>query len=111
MSTVSDCIRPFAPLSTGPGTAAPRTFTFADDSVTIYPKLPNGQSCRVVIIRRAVTTNHGTVFHAVRNAGRWSFRIDYAFKAKATRMPKAKFLSELTRMGGAHCLPLLFAAP
>lgn len=111
MSNVSDCIRPIAPLSSGPASPAPRTFTFADDSVTIFPRLPNGQSCRVVIIRRTVTTSTGTVFHSVRNAGKWSFRIDYAFKAKTTRMPKAKFVAELTRMGGAHCLPLLFAAP
>lgn len=108
---VNDCIRPLAPLHTGPGVAAPRTFAFADDSVTIYPKLPNGQSCRVVIIRRTITTNGGTVFHVVRNAGKWSFRIDYAFKAKTTRMSKDKFVSEITRMGGAHCLHLLFAAP
>lgn len=109
MSNLSDCIRPIAPLSHAPVVAAPRTFTFADNSVVIYPKLPNGQSCRVVIIRRSVTSSTGTVFHVVRNAGRWSFKIDYAFKSATTRVSKDKFLSELNRMGGISSITLLFA--
>lgn len=104
MSQVSPEIAPFAQLHRGPGLAAPKQFTFEDNTTVIFPKLPGGKSCRVVIIRRSVTSSHGTVFHVCRNAGRWSYRIDYAFQSKTTRMPRGKFIAELTRMGGAAWL-------
>jgi len=100
-------IRPVAEIA--PQTPQPRTFTFADNSVVIYPKLPNGQTCKVVIIRRSITSNHGSTFHVCRNAGKWSYRIDYAYKAKTTRMTKERFIAEITRMGGVNTLHLLFA--
>jgi len=109
MSHVSECIRPHAPLHSGPGVKPPKSFQFADTSVEIFPRLPNGQSIKVVIIRRSVTCSHGGVFHVCRNAGRWSFRIDYAFSSKTTRMSKERFAREVTRMGAGHTLELLFA--
>jgi hypothetical protein len=78
-------------------------WTTLDRSTTIYPKLPNGQSCRVVIIRREMTKaapgKPGTTFHVCRNAGKWSYRIDYRFKEKTTRVTRSKFVEELKRMG------------
>jgi len=109
---ISDCIRPLAPVHNGPGIAPPRTFEFEDNTVAVYPfsqKL--GKTIRVMIIRRDLRTSNGTVFHVCRNAGKWSYRIDYAFKPKTTRMDKKTFIAELTRMGGADyilalCTPL-----
>jgi len=110
MAQCSPEIRPLAPVHVGPGIAPAKTFTFEDNSTTIYPKLPNGHSCRVVIIRRSVTSNHGSVFNVCRNAGKWSYRIDYAMQSKTTRMTKERFIAEVTRMGGANTLHLLLAA-
>jgi hypothetical protein len=101
MTTISPQIQPLPKLHTGEGTGPKeRTFTFEDVSTTIYPKLPSGQSIRVVIIRRRLTTNTGTVFHVCRNSGKWSFRIDYAYKDKTTRLTRTAWLKELHRMGG-----------
>lgn len=83
-------------------TAAARTFKFEDDTTTIYPKKPDGTSVRVVIVRRKLTSDSGAVFHVCRNAGKWSYRIDYPFKPATTRMPRKKFVSELMRMGGTR---------
>ena len=106
---ISNCIKPHRPLHYGPGTGAPCSFRFEDQSTVIFPKLPNGKSIRVVIIRRTLTTNAGTVFHVCRNAGKWSYRIDYAFKKnQTTRMTKARFLNELRRMGAENYIELLF---
>jgi hypothetical protein len=102
MSHVSECIRPHAPLHSGPGVKGPKTFQFQDTSVEIFPRLPNGQSIRVVIIRWSVTCSHGSTFHVVRNCGKWSYRIDYAFSSKPKRMTKARFVREIKRMGGGE---------
>ena len=106
----SDCIKPRKPLHTGPGTAAPRTFRFEDTSTVIYPKLPCGKSIRVVIIRRQVISSTGAVFSVVKNAGKWSYKIQYAHQPKPTRVRKAKFVSELKRMGAIGYLVLLSEA-
>jgi hypothetical protein len=105
---ISDCIKPHRPLHQGPGTAQPRKFRFEDESTVIYPKLPDGKSIRVVIIRRKVISSTGAVFHVCKNAGKWSFRIDYPFKSKTTRMKKKQFVNEVLRMGAGSYLPLLF---
>lgn len=104
---VSECIKPRGQLHQGPGTAPPRTFRFEDESTVIYPRLPDGKTIRVVIIRRKVTSSTGAVFHVCRNAGKWSYRIDYPFKGKTTRVNEKKFVSELRRMGGIGYLILL----
>ena len=103
----SPIIDPLPPLHHGPGTAGPRAFKFSDDTVSVYPKLPNGQSIKVTIIRRSLTSNRGSVFHVCRNAGKWYYRIDYAFKERTTRMNKRKFVGEVKRMGGGAYLDLL----
>ncbi len=85
--TISSCIAPVR-RHRGPGIleGKPRTFTFTDNTTTVYPKLPGGGTCRVVIIRRSLASSYGAVFHVCRNAGKWSFRIDYPFKKGTTRM-------------------------
>jgi hypothetical protein len=57
-------------------------------------------SIRVVIIRRKLVSSGGTVFHVCRNAGKWSYRIDYPYKSATTRLTRSKFIAELRRMGG-----------
>jgi len=79
-----------------------RSFKFEDNTVTIFPKLPSGKSIRVIIIRRKLTSSTGAAFHVCRNAGKWSYRIDYPFKPKTTRMGRSKFIAEVTRMGGQN---------
>lgn len=81
---------------------ARKEFTYEDDSTVIYPKLKDGSSIRVVVVRRKLTSPGGAVFHACLNAGKWSFRIDYPFKDKTTRMTRKQFVAELRRMGGLH---------
>jgi len=80
---------------------ATRSFKFEDNTTTIYPKLPDGKSIRVVIIRRTLTSSGGATFHVCRNAGKWSYRIDYPFKPLTTRLTRSQFIAELRRMGGA----------
>ena len=80
---------------------ATRSFTFEDNTTTIFPKLPDGKSIRVVIIRRKLTSSGGAVFHVCRNAGKWSYRIDYPFKSTTTRLARARFVAELRRMGAS----------
>ena len=105
---ISDCIKPIRPLHTGPGTAAPRTFRFEDTSTVIYPKLPCGKSIRVVIIRRRVISSTGAIFSVVKNAGKWSYKIQYPYKTKPTQMKENQFVNELKRMGAMSYLYLLF---
>ena len=81
---------------------ASRSFKFEDNSTVIYPKLPDGTSCRVVIVRRKLTSDSGAVFHTCFNAGKWSYRIDYPFKSATTRLPRKQFVAELMRMGGVR---------
>lgn len=112
MAYCSPVIRPLGRMPSGPGKleGKPRTFSFRDDSTTIYPKLPNGQSCRVVIIRRMLASSHGATFHTCRNAGKWSYKISYPMKGKPVSVTKDRFLSELNRLGGAEHADMLFAA-
>lgn len=103
-ATCSPEIRPLQHLHTGPGSAGPTTWTFEDNSIAIYPKLANGQSVRVVIIRRKIIGSNGATLHACKNAGKWSFRINYAFSTKATRMSAKRFFEEGLRMGCGYLL-------
>lgn len=106
---VSEEIRPMAHIHRGPRQAPPATWKFEDNTTCIYPKLPGGGSCKVVIIRHKLTCSDGAVFHVCRNAGKWSYRIQYPFQQKDTRMPVEKFLLELTRMGGRQFAEAMLA--
>ena len=105
---ISDCIKPLRHLHVGPGKAPARTFKFNDSSTVIYPKLPDGKSIKVTIIKRALTSSQGVTFHVCRNAGKWSCRIDYPFKRETTRVTRSKFVGELRRMGAGDYIDLLF---
>lgn len=83
-------------------TATRKQFQFEDNSTVVYPKKEDGTSLRVVIIRRKLVSEGGATFHVCRNAGKWSYRIDYPFKPKTTRLSRAQFIAELRRMGGLH---------
>lgn len=102
---VSSVIRPFevfVPVAVEDAPAQHRRFERNDATTTIYPKLPGGGSCRVVIIRRSisiVTPGHKpTVLHICRNAGKWSYRIDYSRKSRTTSMRLQKLIDEAVRM-------------
>ena len=88
---------------------ATRSFTFEDNTTVVYPKLPDGKSIRVVIVRRKLISSGGTAFHVCRNAGKWSYRIDYPFKPATTRMVRSQFVAELRRMGGVNEIGRLMA--
>ena len=88
---------------------ATRTFTVEDNTIEIYPKLANGKSIRVVVIRRKLTSSDGVIFHICHNAGKWSYRIDYPFKSVTTRMCRKDFIAEIRRMGGANKVGLFCA--
>jgi hypothetical protein len=105
---ISECICPHRPLHQGPGVAEPRKFRFEDTSTVIYPKLPDGKSIRVVIIRRRVISSTGAIVSVVKNAGKWNYKIQYPYKTKPTRMKENQFVNELKRMGAMSYLYLLF---
>lgn len=83
---ISEVIRPRpiqAPVAVESAPANGREWVKADDTKVIFPKRPDGKSCRVVIVRRSVTLmipgrSKQTVFHACRNAGKWSYRVERA---------------------------------
>jgi hypothetical protein len=49
-----------------------------------------------------LTSSGGAVFHVCRNAGKWSYRINYPFKSVATWLARSQFIAELRRMGGTN---------
>jgi len=105
---ISECIRPLPHIHVGPGTAGKAVFTFINNDITIYPKLPSGQSCRVVIKRRNVISSNGAIISVCRNAGKWSYKITYAFSNKPTKLNHKQFVTEVTRLGAAHMIDNMF---
>lgn len=108
MSHCSDVIKPirqYEPVTMEE--AATRNvvvWEFEDTSVTIFPKLPSGKSCRVhIILRELIKRINGrpAIFKVCRNAGKWSYKITYAFKDKPTTVNAITFIKEAKRMGAS----------
>lgn len=96
--SLSSCIAPHVHIihNTNP---APTVWAFNDNSIVVYPRGTNGKTLRVAIIRRTLKSNTGCVISAIRNGGRWFFKVLRPFADKTTSMTKDKFMSELARMG------------
>jgi hypothetical protein len=97
-------VRPMAPLSSGPAPTQTVSWDFDDQSKILFPKGRDGRSMRVVLLVRELRKSTGggtpTVFRVVRNAGKWSFKIQYQMSSKPTVMKAERFFAELERMGG-----------
>jgi len=105
-------IRPMAPLFEGSKPAPTKTWSFDDQSKILFPKGRDGKSMRVtLIIRELSVVSEGspkpTVFRAVKNAGKWSFKISYSRKDKPTAVKAETFFAELGRIGGGKYARLM----
>ena len=104
-------IVPMTHLHRGPGSiSGPRTFTIEDTSKTIYPKRANGQTCRVVIIRRSLISSHGAEFKICRNAGKWSYKVKPAMSKTYNTKTRREFVEALENAGASHYTNALFAS-